>query len=420
MININFDKAAQITSSFSELASEATEIATGAKGIDVGVFASYSPSTPGNNAAIQEGINGIVDSISDFGTSFNESIRLYKEAYEESKTQIEIDNPDSTPTEEVVIPTNIQNELHSTIDFVFAYPKQSANMKKISESKLADLLTKNGAKSVGDNTYELTIDGKTYRYNVKSHEIIIPSGNGSKEGKVCCTFYAKDGVNFNSITSTMTLLAGSGERNNPTQESAFGSGNLGVGSNTILAIPYLSGTTYQVPYKIGGATRIADFMIGGKTRSNITNNIVGYSLGGMGAYATVSANNGLYKNMAIVNGGPTHTENTYTDFITVNGSYDNFKNVNIYIFEGSGDSFIKSNKYLLKNLKSHGINMSHIHVYTTDRSLYNAAKDCGAYCEDYDAMKNFASSKAHKGWGGHAYGYRMLEDSGIYSYLSKL
>jgi hypothetical protein len=412
MININFDKAAQITSSFSELASEASQIATGAKGIDAGVFSSYSPSTPSNNSAIQEGIGEIVDSINDFGTSFNESIRLYKEAYDESKAQVDIENPSASTEEVPTLSPDVESELRATIDFVFAYPKQSANMKKISDTKIADLLTKNGAKSIGDNTYELTIDGKTYQYNVKSHEIKIPSGNGYKEGKVYCSFWAKDGVSFSSITSTMTLLAGSSERSDPTQSSAFGSGNLGVGSNVILAIPYLSGTTYEVPYKIGGATRIADFMIGGKTRSNITNNIVGYSLGGMGAYAAVSANKGLYKNMAIVNGGPKNVEKF--------GSYANFKNVNIYIFEGNGDSFIDSNVTLLKNLKSAGVSMSRVHIYTTDGSLYRYGQKYGAYCENLDAMRKFAINKNHKGWSGHSHGYRMLEDSGIYSYFSKL
>lgn len=412
MIDIDFDRAEQIKSSFGELATEANEILSSLKNIDASIFSSYSPSTVANNNAVVEAVNSVYEQINDYGTSYSTSIDLYKEAYEQTKIEMSNPNGKESINESSMFSDSLHNELRATVDFIFAYPRASVNMKRISDSKLSDLLTKNGAKNVGSNIYELNIDGKTYRYNVSTHEITIPSGNGSKEGRLYCTFMAQDGVDFNTITSTLTLLAGSGERNDPTKEAAFGSGKLGANSSAILAIPYLSGSTYEHPYKIGGATRIADFMIGGKSRNNITNSIVGYSLGGMGAYATVSANKGLYQNMAIVNGGPKNVEKF--------GSYGNFKNVNIYMFEGSGDNFVDSNISFIKIMKSKGYNTNNIHVYTTDSRLYQYANKYGAYCEDIKKMSAFAKDRNHKGWSGHSHGYRMLEDSGIYSYLSRL
>lgn len=406
-LNIDFDKAAKISNSLSELSTECTSIVSSSKSLDSGKF-SFSPNTAAYCSKIQSGISKVSTQISNLQTSFNGSIDLYRQAYEEQKAKVDNEIVTSAPLnvgKTIQVDELTASELSATVDFYFNYPSAVKDIKQVSDTKLRNLFTSNGATKVGADTYSFSIDGKKYKYNVATHEIII---EGSKEPSLYCKFYTTSDTSFSDITNTVTLLAGSGEISKGFDNT------VKVNKNSLVVIPYGSQRIPDMPGKISGCTRTADFLAGGKNKK-IVNTIVGYSLGGQAAYSTVAANKGLYSKLAVVNSAPM-TSSGNTNYLERHGSYDAFKDVDIYIFEGSGDNFIPATIEGLKRFKNNKVPMKNIHVFTNDSNLLSTAQKLLPSENVYKVDSSYA--KSHRGWSGHSYGYDMLKDSGVISYLT--
>ena len=179
-LNIDFDKAAKISNSFNELSTECTSIASSCKGLDGSKF-SFSPNAAAYCSKIQSGVSKISTQISNLQTSFNGSIDLYREVYEKQKTSVETTLSSGSPLDvgkTIVVDDLTASELSATVDFYFNYPSAVKNIKQVSETKLRNLFTANGATKVGADTYSFTIDGKKIKYNVSTHEVSV---EGCKE-----------------------------------------------------------------------------------------------------------------------------------------------------------------------------------------------------------------------------------------------
>lgn len=407
-LNIDFDRANKISNSLSELVTECTAIMSSCKGVDGGSVSSFSPRTASYCSQIQTSANKISTQITNLQTSFDGSIALYRQAYEDAQSRVENDIVEGSSLntgKPIVLDDLTASELSATVDYYFNFPGSVKSIKVVSDTKLRNLFTANGATKVGNDTYSFTINGKKYKYNVSTHEVII---DGSREQSLYCKFYTTSDTSFSDITNTVTLLAGSGE---------IGKGfdtSVKVNSNSLVIIPYGSQNIPNMPNKVSGCTRVGDFLVGGNSKK-ITNTIVGYSLGGQAAYSAVAANKGLYSKIAVVNSAPM-TSSGGLNYIEKFGSYEAFKDVDIYIFEGSGDSFVSADIEALRRFKNHKVPMSNIHVYTNDSNLLSVAK---SYLPSENVYKVDGSyAKSHRGWSGHSYGYDMLKDSGIFSYLT--
>ena len=453
-IDINFEAADRISNGINELHSTATSISSSAKGIDASPFSSYSGRTVSAISEFATKVNEVADSIDDLASSFNRSVDLYREALKEIEAEVKekVENPEpmtktansnteviqtdnnnqventvekteekpkeETKAPETVITNNnetviyqtieetMKQEIESTISFYFNYPKASKKMVKLSSDKLAELLVKNGATKVNDkySIYKITIDGKSYEYNTVSGEVKV-YGEGGYKTK--CRFYASSDTDFSQITNTITFMGGSGKRTEPPSEAL----NMSINKNSLVILPVCD-SPLRATNKIGGCTRIGDFMAGGKNK-NITNSVSGYSLGGIASFAAVADNPGLYQKIVTVNAGAYYSNNG-GKFIDNNPSA--FKDVEIIMLEGSGDKFVPAATKTIQQLHKYGISMENISIYTNDTKFINSAKQYLPKNNIHVIPSEFANS--HKGWSAHSYGYQMLEDLNVFSYLS--
>ena len=85
VVEINFVKADKITNEINNTVEEMVSINSSAKGISADIFASYSSRTIELNDAMKTSISNAATNCDTLLSRFSYSIKLYKDAYEESK-----------------------------------------------------------------------------------------------------------------------------------------------------------------------------------------------------------------------------------------------------------------------------------------------------------------------------------------------
>ena len=450
MVNIDFVEANNISNKIDSSVNDFSSISSSANGISASAFSSYSSGTVSLTESFKSNIEKIATRCDNLLSSFSLSIELYHNANEEQKKAVEekiksdsvaptgTDNTTLTPSDTPVgtVSINIDeekmSEIKATTEFYFNYPGNVREVKQLSTSKLSNLLEKNGAlkasngsygngknvtRGVGDGWYLLQMDGHYYEYNVNTSEIITDFHTPSKQQPSWtfrCKFYATEDTSFEDVTNTITLLGGQGStdsKDGPNKKGQSLFEGVKANKNSVVVVPYGLGyghTSKFIPEGISGSTRIADFMVGGKTKK-INNSIVGYSMGGMSAYRTVANNKGLYNKLVAVN---TYAEG---DIEKYGGSYDSFNSVEIIVLEASGDKFVPNATSTIKRLINHGVNKNNIKVYSNDRGMINNMNGLIPSGNINDWSKY---SSQLKGWSTHNYGIAMIKDSSILNYLS--
>ena len=421
IVEINFSKADLITNEINSNVEEMVAINSSAKGISADVFASYSSRTVELNDAMKTSISNAATNCDTLLSRFSYSIKLYKDAYEESKKIVEdkIKEPKEKPTtKEVpkednstkfVIDELKYNEIVETTKFYYNYPGDVKEVSKLSSTQIGNLLVKNGATKNG-SIYNVNINGTNYGYNADTGEISI---NGQNK-RFYCNFFARSDATYEDITNTITILAGQGAldgKEGPVKKDNNLNQGVKTNKSSLVIVPYGTGyghTTVYIHEGISAATRLGNFMVGGANRK-ITNSIVGYSLGGMAAYRTVAQNNGLYNKIVAVNSF------MQADMNRNGGDWSAFNNCEIILLEASGDKFVDGAIGTLKKLKRNGINMNNVHVYTNDRTMINYSKK---YLSDSNINDWSGHSGELKGWRTHNHGIEMIKSSGILNYLS--
>ncbi len=427
VININFEVADQIIGNVKNSYSTISSISSSAKGISADAFSSYSPSTVSGNESFQDGVAKVVTDVENFISSFDSSVQLYREEYEKIKKDVEekvksdtkaSEKKATTPTTKESSVTTFtvsdikHSELKATSEFYFNYKGNVKEVHEMTASEMGKLLLQNGAVKEG-NVYYLTIDGKKYGYNPSNNQISI---NG-KALKMYSKFYVRNDADISSITNTITLLSGQDvvDQNDGPAKAAARSDETSVfkgvqtEKNGLVIVPYgreYGGNGWPMAPGVSAATRIGNFMIGAKSGKKVNNSIVGFSLGGYAAYATVSQNKGLYNSLVVVNSRMRTEGNGAT--ILGGGSWDAFEGVEIILFETrNDDNPTGAIKFLHKNVKN--LNLS---VYTNNSNFIKTMKEVGRSKDCHVINDN--SSK----WSAHKYGIAILKDSGIFGYLT--
>lgn len=421
VVEINFNKADLITNEINSTVEEMVAINSSAKGISADMFASYSSRTIELNDAMKTSISNAATNCDTLLSRFSYSIKLYKDAYEESKKIVEgkIKESEAKPTNKevpkedndakFVIDELKYNEIVETTKFYYNYPGNVKEVSKLSSTQIGNLLAKNGATKNG-SIYNVNINGKNYGYNVDTGEISI---NGQNK-RFYCNFFARNDATYEDITNTITILAGQGAldgKAGPTKKGNSLYEGVKTNKSSLVVVPYGTGyghTTVFIHEGISAATRLGNFMVGGANRK-ITNSIVGYSLGGMAAYRTVAQNKGLYNKIVAVNSF------MQADMDKNGGDWSAFNNCEIIMLEAAGDKFVDGAIGTLKRLKRNGISLDNVHVYTNDRTMINYSKK---YLSDNNINDWGVHNSELKGWRTHNYGIEMIKSSGILNYLS--
>lgn len=414
--NIDVNAVNNVGNSLSNVLNESQAIKSAANNIDAGLVSSFSPSAEGKVSGILGSVNALMTSLNNLGTSYSLAKGELIAAYEEVQRAMEEDlkgGADGGSNDlKVELQENLGAALDSTLAFYFNYPAAAKEAKQVSQEQLAAALKKQGAKLLSDGyTYKMTIDGVTYKYNVKTNVVQIGDGRDGIYAK-----YFATNSDLSKITNTITIMGGSGAVDKNAVDGNLKSGIL-ANSNSLIILPYSTGIMNKYNH-VAGATRIGAFMAGGSSKK-VSNSIIGYSLGGQVATQAVARNKGLYKAIVFVNSGAFTSDLTLDIVKRSKGSYDAFKDVKIIFFEGSKDKFVKSVAKTINTFTSNGVPKSNFYIYTSDEWLIkNYSSQLGN--GHVKAVPSGYVKTATDGWRGHSYGYNMIKNSNIVNYLSTL
>ena len=322
------------------------------------------------------------------------------------------------------------SEVKETLRFYYQYEGDAKEVKQLSESKIREMFEKNGAHRNGD-VYTFTLDGKEYSYNISTYQMSVePDNKTKKKENMFVRFYMRDDATYEDITNTITICAGQGALDTDKGPFVKGKERLDEGVNaqksSLIIIPYGRGDGTQgfnSSNKATMATRIGNFMVGGTNRQ-ITNSIVGYSLGGNAAYEALAQeeNKGLYKNAVLVN--------TFMDkkFLSMEGdSFDNMIGTKIIQFEARGDTFRSGSRKVRKRLLDNGFPPEDLILFTNEPDEYKYSEQLLG--ENYVYLdinlKTKIDGKSQKNpnydpaWVTHKHGINIIKTSGILTYLGE-
>ncbi len=393
--------------------SEVGSIQSAANNIDASLVSSFSSSATGGVETINSNVSTLMEDLSNLETSYDLTSEELYAAIDEERRLVEEELKGLNEIQGTVTVTGENKAaLDAKIAFYFNYPSAAKEAKQIPESKLRSLFEQNGAKKVDANTYQVTVDGKTYNYNVKNYRLESPGNRGS----IYARFFASDSADYSHIKSTITIMGGSGAVDRNSVDSNLNNG-VRVGNNSIVILPYAEGIGNNSDL-VAGSTRVAD-SLGGGTPKTITNSIIGYSLGGHIATKAICRNPGVYKAVVYVNSGMYTSDLSINQVKRANGSYAPFKNMQIIFFEGANDKFVNSSAKTINTLVEQGTPKANFYIYTTDHKLLN--KYQGYLGSDHVmSPPNGYAVGGKNGWNGHSYGFNMIKNSNIVNYLSEL
>ncbi len=276
------------------------------------------------------------------------------------------------------------------------YPQALTLMQKIPKANIANYFASKGFMSNDGENYKLVINGENISYNISSGRLSYGSDY------VICDFYATSTSVLGSMSNTITILAGSGERSSGAIGSSHIPSNANLNDNSILIAPRKD-SEYNMskhPGMISACTKLGMFLAGIEKG----NSIIGYSEGAQAASRTVSYNKVKYDTIVLVNGSAFYTSNNEN----LISNYTPFIDMEIILLEAKSnnnwnETIIKTVNNFLRN----GVNSSNIKMFTCDSEL----------------IKTFSNSieltiVPNGAWSGHGSGYKIIRESNILSYLS--
>lgn len=305
--------------------------------------------------------------------------------------------------------------------FVWGYKTAYSSITRVNSSEMERMLIKHGAKPTGNNTYEIVIDDVKYEYDIKNNFLFI-NGNQIK-----CDFYLSNKHDMNSnITSTVTLLGGTGERSagpidtDGKRTDKAMRDDVSISENALLIVPY-TGVWDQAleTYGVVGSSHFSEkiFDINSNT---VERSIIGLSEGGNVGAKAISENPGLYNRMVFLNSATTPRSGGGT--CIKNGNYAAFNDVEImYIETIDGWSYDPQKNTIIGSMlefTNNGIDPSNITLISNDTNLNNLV-DRYSLGINVDNSLNMAASSGNIRYSGHGPGgWEVLNNSEIINYLS--
>ena len=403
-ININFQEAALISNEISDLAAKTQKVSKNNSLTD-GLSSSHFSKTINSCSSLTNQINAISESISNLQNSFDKSVQSY---YEE-------ENISNDNARKIDVSLNSKN-MGNNDEYTWGYKCEAKSISKIDSNTIAMLLSKRGAKLNG-NMYEITIKGKTYRYNADTGMMV-----SSDNKKFYCCFYATNNSQSTmKFNNSITILATGKGGTHISADCIDPSRNV-VCDNTLIITPYTTnknpntGNTENIgASSVAASTLLGDYLF--DIPADGTRSIVGFSAGSAVTTRTVAANPKLYDNVVFVNGS---THSMAGGAILKDNNYSAFKDTNVYYLETEKGWFSSTatgrNKQIgvtnsINALTKAGVPSSSITLVTNDKVLASSA----------NKNINISTSMPNTCSDGKLYGHspwRVFNNSNILAFLS--
>ena len=414
------DKAKEIGKGLEEILNEADAIKSGYND-NINSMSDISSSAVSKGATLVSNLADIHSSINNIIKSYNDSLAAVKKFQEESSSLI--DGMQSSESTQSKLFDSI-NELNGVISFNFTYPEASGSMKKVKAEDLIAAFEKSNAKKAGSNTYQVTIDGVDYRYDITNERLYTRGSDGRfypnhGEYGIKCIFYTSDNnLDFSKIKNTITFLGGSGCHRYGPDKIINNPGNVKLNSNSLFTVLYggnivsdaLDNQYNNMVHKtnlIAGSTRLSNYLAGAGTTKKIHNSLVGASEGAMAGFKAVNQNPGLYQTLVASNGASGVT----------NMSSSAFKDVEIILLESENNKDWNPRIVTtLKNLVKSGVPSKNISLYSNDSGLINQSQTVIGTDRVFTSTDEYF--KSHGKWSAHGDGYSMIAKTNVFSYLS--
>ena len=297
--------------------------------------------------------------------------------------------------------------------FVWGYKTAYSSITRVNSSEMERMLIKHGAKPTGNNTYEIVIDDVKYEYDIKNNFLFI-NGNQIK-----CDFYLSNKHDMNSnITSTVTLLGGSGDHYTGPIGDKRMRNDISISENALLIVPYSDSDQPLKTYGVVGSSHFSEKIFDVNSQT-VERSIVGISEGGNIGAQAISENPGLYKKMVFVNSATTPRSGGGT--CIKNGNYAAFNDVEImYIETIDGWSYDPQKNTIIGSMlefTNNGIDPSNITLISNDTNLNNLAHQHVPGIKFDDALNIAASNEG--GYIEHGPGaWQVMNNGEVINYLS--
>jgi hypothetical protein len=293
-------------------------------------------------------------------------------------------------------------------------------MNSIDTNVLRDLLTKRNAVTSDNIVYTFQYGDKDYNYNVNTH--ILKYKVNESEYQVYCDFYADSSISTSKIddyNNTVTILGGSSETKRYIGGTISSINDKAIpidtpiSENSLIIVPTFildsSGKLqYAVnsnPHLVTSCTMAGDYLIGADTK-DVTNSVIGYSIGGQYATSAIKSNSDLYDKCVFVNSA------SYSDAIgntSAETGFEAFKNTELIFIESkNNNNWNTAVQKTINSMQNSGVSSDNIKFFTNDTSLTKYLDKKGI---SYDLIDN-------NKYDGHNSGYKMIRDSNIIGYLS--
>lgn len=302
-------------------------------------------------------------------------------------------------------------------EYVWGYKADAKGITKVEAGLLEELLIKKGAKKIGDNLYQVNINGTNYSYNVSSGWM-----TDSNKRKFKCHFYVSgENLGANNIRNSITILA-TGKKS-PVANDRIKT-DLDFCKNSLLITPYTDCKQNMSAKNVAASTRLGDYLF--DIPENGVHSIIGYSAGSSSSTKTIVYDQDLYKNVVYVNGS---SHNMWATSTIKEEDYSAFKDMNVtYMITnegGWGPNGVNNPSSITSSIRSMiagGVKGENISVVSNDSGIFKPAK---LYSDNginiVDGMDPSRINGKRTKYRGHDLGtWAILNDSGIIAYLSAL
>ena len=333
--------------------------------------------------------------------------------------------------------------------FYIGYNRANTHMEQVKPEELKEYFLSHGAiqlKNKKDKLlpqYQIKIDGDTYIYDTETESLTINGKN-----YLGCRFYKTPKTSLGNITNTITLLPGSGEQHKgavlPDSKRDHISPNANINDGCLIIAPYRQHkrdsdvNLFRYGNEILSTTKLGNFLSNGSTNSqnHVKNSLLGNSFGGTAALAAASAApKGYYSTVVGVNVGSYIAPQSGPDYDTLTpADYQKIKDMEI-IFLSTPDEpgHARSIRGTITNLLNAGA--KNVKLYTNFTEFQQGGKygingynpimvdEWNHIMGKYNAKEipiYVFNKKQDNATQIHSFGYRLIEDTNILSYLSSI
>ena len=319
------------------------------------------------------------------------------------------------------------------------YERANTKMEEVAPEEMGEYFLLHGGKKIDTTTYEININGQTYRYNTSNQGLYVNENNKWKS-YIGCSFYKTPGTKLGQIDKTITLLPGSGEqhygavnKNNQKDFKHTLPKDTNVNDGCLVIVPFRRDENltdddkknnvnmYRHPDRVFSTVLLGNSFANGSTNESkhVKNSIVGYSFGAIASFTLaaeapkdyfdtlVAVDLGSYAQKRNYDTGKYYEEEQLTP-----EQYQKIKNMEFIFMSTKGndhwqDQSMANTYNTLKSLNANATFYTNLKDRIVDPNYYNG--------------KYYVSDTIYVDWpyNQHKNGYQLIDESNILSYLSR-